>query len=519
MAGKVRHLVERNGRFYARMGVPKDVRPAMNGLVELTARLSGDRREALQKLPAIVADFHDRIAAARNGITQEAKKRTPSPRRLDPAEMARIHYAQAVAFDTEARDLDHRYASIGFVDEDHVAALRAIVAGRADTAEIESAIGGALAYFRKRGNHAHPAGSPEWRALARTLAQAELAALAVTASRDEGDADPPTPAALEPPPIEALATTPRHISIRDIFDGYRKELEANNKGRSAPKWAPIIDALVDFMERNRAELITRRDVIRWKDHLVAKGLSPKTVRDFYIATARAAFAWATDNDMIEANPFAGIKVRVAKPTFGRERGFNDEEALAVLKAARAYEPPSAKEQAPMVAAKRWTPLLAAYTGARIAELTQLRGQDFHEKDGIHYVRITPDAGTVKTDTYRDVPLHPHLVDLGLLDLVKRAGKGPIFYRDPGRMPKVHPSRVVADRVGKWVRELGVADASVQPNHGWRHRFKTQGRELGIDPRVVDAIQGHAARTAGESYGDVTLKTKLAAIRRIPAYAI
>lgn len=34
---------------------------------------------------------------------------------------------------------------------------------------------------------------------------------------------------------------------------------------------------------------------------------------------------------------------------------------------------------------------------------------------------------------------------------------------------------------------------------------------------MDAIQGHAARTAGENYGDVTLKTKALAIMKYPDY--
>jgi integrase len=173
----------------------------------------------------------------------------------------------------------------------------------------------------------------------------------------------------------------------------------------------------------------------------------------------------------------------------------------------------------MVAAKRWTPFLAAYTGARIAELTQLRKEDVRESNGIHYLRITPEAGSVKTQEYRDVPLHPHLIDLGFLDFVAAAKPGPLFYKAGERKGKAHPSTIVADRVGKWIRSLKIADASVQPNHGWRHRLKTVGREAGIDGRVLDAIQGHAPRTAGDNYGDVTLATKWAAIERLPRYTV
>lgn len=45
----------------------------------------------------------------------------------------------------------------------------------------------------------------------------------------------------------------------------------------------------------------------------------------------------------------------------------------------------------MTAAKRWTPLLAAYTGARIGELVQLRAEDVRHEAGIDYIRITPEA--------------------------------------------------------------------------------------------------------------------------------
>jgi hypothetical protein len=34
-------------------------------------------------------------------------------------------------------------------------------------------------------------------------------------------------------------------------------------------------------------------------------------------------------------------------------------------------------------------------------------------------------------------------------------------------------------------------------------------------RILDAIQGHGARTAGDSYGDVTVKAMAMAIERVP----
>jgi len=135
------------------------------------------------------------------------------------------------------------------------------------------------------------------------------------------------------------------------------------------------------------------------------------------------------------------------------------------------------------------------------------------------IRITPEAGGTKTGQWRDVPLHSQVIELGFLDYLNSIETGPLFHT--GVDPETYQARAkkLANRIGDWLREEGLVPEGVQPSHGWRHRFKTVGRELGIQDRVLDAIQGHAARTAGDSYGDVTLKAKQAAIERMPSYPV
>jgi hypothetical protein len=65
----------------------------------------------------------------------------------------------------------------------------------------------------------------------------------------------------------------------------------------------------------------------------------------------------------------------------------------------------------------------------------------------------------------------------------------------------------------------VTDINVAPNHGWRHRFKTVGMEAGVAPRILDAIQGQAARSVADTYGDVTVSTMASAIARLPRIVI
>jgi integrase len=95
----------------------------------------------------------------------------------------------------------------------------------------------------------------------------------------------------------------------------------------------------------------------------------------------------------------------------------------ILKAALEYEAPrTARERA-----IRWVVWLCAYSGARAGEVTQLRGIDIEQRADFHVMRLTPDAGPIKTRQTRIVPIHEHIIEQGFLDMVRCVGSGPLFY--------------------------------------------------------------------------------------------
>lgn len=63
MAGQVKNLKIKGGRFYARVSVPAHLRPTL-GKSELVTALGGERRAAMRALPAAVATLQRQIAAA-----------------------------------------------------------------------------------------------------------------------------------------------------------------------------------------------------------------------------------------------------------------------------------------------------------------------------------------------------------------------------------------------------------------------------------------------------------------------
>ncbi|MFK5596144.1 DUF6538 domain-containing protein [Methylobacterium sp. HMF5984] len=311
---------------------------------------------------------------------------------------------------------------------------------------------------------------------------------------------------------------PRHLAVpwRPVFEAYAAE--ADLAPSTIKRWTGVLVALEGVMETDDLAKITRRDLIAWKSALLASGRDPRTVRDAYIAAVKALMNWAVANGHLNANPAGGVVVLVPDKPRTRDREFTDAEAETILRAA--LGPHGSRLSREKAAARRWIPWLCAYGGARVNEMTQLRGQDVRLEKGIWIIRVTPDAGRVKTGRWRDVPLHLHLVAQGFPEFVRSRGSGPLFY-DPERGlggSDAHPIyKKVGERLASWVRSLGIDDPGVDPNHGWRHRFKTVGRRAGIDSPILDAIQGHATRTEGERYGRFPMECLFDAIRRMPAY--
>lgn len=320
---------------------------------------------------------------------------------------------------------------------------------------------------------------------------------------------------------ERVARTP--VSMMGLFDGYSKERKP--AAATIKAWRRQLSAFVAFVGHDDAAKITPEDVVAWKDHLLHKagkdgsGLSAKTVGETYLSALKTTLRWAVENRKIPNNPAETTRVRGAKKVRKRGPGLTDEEANQILKAT--LTPPPSRLSPERALARRWVPWICAYTGARVNEITQLRSQDVTQVDGIWTIHITPEAGPIKTSVARTVALHPHLVEQGFPAVAKMA-KGYLFFdplRRRGGADENPQSKKVGEFLARWVREIGVNDPAVQPNHGWRHRFKTESRNVRMDPEIRDRMQGHTPRTEGEAYGDVSVGATLREIRRLPRYAI
>ncbi len=298
---------------------------------------------------------------------------------------------------------------------------------------------------------------------------------------DEDDAPPSKPVMISQARLIDPAPAPKKVPFEAIINGYLRERKP--AASTIKRWRPVFAHFKRWVGHDDAAKVSADDIVRWKEELLRSGISGRSVREVYLAGLKVVFGWATENRKISTNPVTGISVRVAKPARLRERGFTDVEARTILRAALGGDHGGVSEAHRR--ARRWVPFLYAYTGARVGEIAQLRGCDFIQREG-GLIHITPEAGSTKSGSAGLVPLHADLIGQGVVEMARAHGDGPVFYnRSLGRGGcAANPyHKKVGERLARWVRDLGVDDPHLQPNHAWSHLFKTLARRAGIDLEI------------------------------------
>lgn len=145
MAGQVRHLKVKDGRFYARIAVPASLR-GLVGRSELTAPLGGERRAALKLLPEAVARLQRQLVLASPGKSAASAKQASPRKCLSVQQIAVRSYVDRLEQDTILREAHTAWAGIS-VDFDHASRLRDGMAGKLNDNELDKLVGNRIAGF------------------------------------------------------------------------------------------------------------------------------------------------------------------------------------------------------------------------------------------------------------------------------------------------------------------------------------------------------------------------------------
>ncbi|WP_203158103.1 tyrosine-type recombinase/integrase [Methylobacterium aquaticum] len=297
------------------------------------------------------------------------------------------------------------------------------------------------------------------------------------------------------------------ISFKELLERWAREV--NPAASTRDTWQNVAKQLTKYVGHDDITKISKQDIINWKDNRILNGVKAKTLNQSYLSCLRALYNFAITNSLHDDNPAKGVRAGGGNRASDAKLAYEDQEIAKLLDL-------SSKETLPI---RRWVPWLLILTGARAGEICQLWETHVRMIDGIHVISIqeTDDGGTIKHSAERYVPIHPALIEAGLLDFVASRKGRPLFYDrlSRGGDDKRHKSKHITARLGRWIRDNGFTDVRKSPLHATRHWFKSVASRIGIQDSIVDAIQGHRDGRAASVYRHIDIKTMAEAVAKIP----
>jgi integrase len=274
------------------------------------------------------------------------------------------------------------------------------------------------------------------------------------------------------------------LTVSALWDRWSTYHADKKAPTTIERYAASLRSLATFTKGKAAGALTSDNLYAWAEHRRdVEKISPKVVNQVDLVAVSSVLRWAASRqggNLISANPVTkDVRLDLPKAQRKREPTLRQDEIKSILKAALSVNDDTRNPTSAY--ARRWCPWLAAYSGARIQELTGLSVEDILNEGGtwvMHFHRT-------KTGQPRAVPIHEHLIEMGFIDFVKRRKVGPLFY-DPKRSSgkaKTPQAEQRAIKLAEWVRRETGLDKTVDPNHGWRHTFKTKALEVGIPERI------------------------------------
>ena len=221
-------------------------------------------------------------------------------------------------------------------------------------------------------------------------------------------------------------------------------------------------------------------------------ISLETVRNI-MGRVSSFFNWLVKQGCREDNPFSGVAPRRAHSARSERSPFTDDD-LKLLFGTAIY-----KDKIYAHDWQYWLPLLGLYTGARLEELCQLKGQDFKVVDGWHYIDIHGEGDTqnrVKTpSSIRKIPVHSELINLGLLDVVNKRSRECFLFN----LKRINTN--LGHLPSKWFSgykaSLGLPKGT-KVFHSFRHTLRDKLTLSGVPNEHIRELLGH--EQIGETFG-------------------
>jgi integrase len=498
----------RNGVFYFRWPIPKELHPARKPSTLKLSLFTREPRKAL-RLSRYLSQIGERLNE--NGIAYNMRYEELRTVLIE-------HFKQWL---TEAKAEMNDTGPLSELDRQIYKSSKLIAKHARDTDAPLSLVqsdDGLLTRFIEKYNLDIHKGTPEYNWLGREMKLSYhgflKAVLAYDKSLGRYKFDE------RPMPIASISTVTSMpgMSIAEVASAYSKERRRGNAwaAKTVIEKADHIKLLEEILGSGTdVRTLTAMDGKRVKDTLLAyprnRSKSPvtrgKSLADVlalpnvetiqvatinkYLQTYNEMFDWAKQNHHISENFFSGLAVKQTKKNKDGDRdAYTDDQIQLILRTVLYNEQGLVTKPY-----QKWATLIGVYSGARLGEIAQLHIRDIREEDGTWVFDINEegDRKSLKTSAARRlVPVHNKLIEAGLLDYVqamadKHASRlFPDFTYDPKNGWGRQQSRWFNDRL---LVQLGLK-SKTRVFHSLRHTVNTRLLQAGVADPLVKSIIGH-----------------------------
>lgn len=541
------YLYQRGRRYVVRVQVPRALRKIV-GSGELKKSLGGDLLLAKRAYHAKVAEFLQRIEAARRGITKPSDATgieghsSPSATEIEAACFEHFRQMDSSIRGKVSLPTGENPSSRA----NRVKGYRAMIENHLDIYEADawSTMSAQADWLCDDMGWEIDHSSKEFEHLCRTMLRARLQSYRNELRRLEGKmADDP-----DADPLFGSRPLKRKTSPRTLGELRRKFEEERDKlwSASTRKNYSIIFRVLDEVCGSETPL-SEIDRDFCMDVMVKLELLPAHYQkcpqtrgkpiDEAIAIAKregmptigaatinnhlnklgAIVRFGRDRGWITGNPMAGIEVPDDIDASEKRDAFSIEQLNLIF-----ARPPwnsgwDIQDERP---SRYWGPLIALFTGARLTEICGQRVDEMIVENGVHLFHFLhrPNDRHIKNGKSRKVPVHPQLMRLGFWEFVEqaRASDRDHLFPDTKR-----------DKLGKWgdhttkwfsrqVKALDLKGRNLS-FHSFRHTFEDALRSADLHGSPIgDALTGRWTAGVSKNYGSkypvVRLKTEIAKVK-------
>lgn len=557
--GKPSGLTKRKGshNWQFRMRCPKEFRHSGNPEGVWISLRTSVYQEALRRVDDARIEARARFAATvareKNVGIQSSVMRLQRPKAANLPLLTLDHCrALARAFFIDAlRDLDTKPLAAANLDDDTAYDLRcemddqiAMLEASADAFEdAPNPVDGAEASVLERSRLAAPLTSESSILLREYLRRAMLQIAQMERARFDGDyTDALTDslfANLSSSEESVTESTRQHLTLRVAAQGYLTHLNRKRRdAKSQDRTRRTLDHIVAFLGPDTPIASVRRpDCDRLHDAFarlpanfqrqLAGGRSYEQIANArpdttpplawntvstYLGTLTRFMDWAEEYEHIERSYAKRIEPLASKPDGSMAKLPFDAAELTRLFARPVYtgcvnDGVGFATAGPNIIrrARYWVPLIGLFGGLRAGEILQLTPSNFRvSPQGTRFIVLTKDMVLKNGNAEREIPVHPTLEAIGLIEWVERRRNWPTALL----FPEVQPDRygkascTFSKRFASDLKYLELGERRKKLTfHSFRHTFKGALDRAGIGRDEKDELCGWSrGKEIGRRYG-------------------